>query len=154
MYKLGHGVPKDTTRAAGLFSMACDHDLMNACTQLGALLNDGDGIPKDKERALALQVKACLAKEGADASACTFIGYRYYAADGVALNYEKANAFYLMGCQGGDALGCLNLGIMYRTGRGYERDPRRAVEYLSKACAMGVAAGCRYADQIRQDPDD
>jgi TPR repeat protein len=83
-FEQGRGVDKDKTRAAVLYTRACDGGDVRGCVnvytdacdgghlegcfRLGLLFDDGRGVPQDRARAEDLYAKAC---KGGEASGCT-----------------------------------------------------------------------------------
>ena len=51
--------PRDATRARALFDKACAGGNAQACSNLGLMHNNGDGVPKDRARALGYLKQAC-----------------------------------------------------------------------------------------------
>lgn len=59
LYKDGQGVEKNLTKAAYLYSKACELKEGDGCGALGALYYNGDGVKQDSKKAVALFEKAC-----------------------------------------------------------------------------------------------
>ncbi|MEQ8411191.1 MAG: tetratricopeptide repeat protein [Erythrobacter sp.] len=78
--------------------------------------------------------------------ACTELGRRYVAGDGIAMDFEAAKKFLFPGCFSGSAemvpRACHYLGMMREQGLGYpEGDPRSEVLFR-KACEANYARSC------------
>jgi TPR repeat protein len=52
LYEAGHGVPKDTAKAAVLYAQAAKRGIAPAQNNLGSLYANGDGVPRDAEQAV------------------------------------------------------------------------------------------------------
>ena len=71
----------------GPLAAECDADDADACTRLGYIYNEGDGVPADDARATPLFVRACHL---GDMSGCTMAGYAYGEGRGVERSPERA----------------------------------------------------------------
>lgn len=58
---------KDLTRAAELYTLACDGESLAQCVNLAKVYDAGRGVPKDPAKALALYRKAC---NGGESDGC------------------------------------------------------------------------------------
>ncbi|MEM1008887.1 MAG: hypothetical protein AAGJ35_07755 [Myxococcota bacterium] len=60
LYENGHGVVRNTKRAAKLYKFSCDASWpLEACWRLANLVEKGDGVPKNLEYAASLYKKRC-----------------------------------------------------------------------------------------------
>jgi TPR repeat protein len=59
MFETGSGVEKDVSRAAALFSNACDANDPVGCSDLGHSYLVGNGVEKDLERSKLFFRKGC-----------------------------------------------------------------------------------------------
>jgi TPR repeat protein len=59
MFEMGSGVVKDLSRAAALFSKACDANNPAGCSDLGHSYLVGNGVEKDLEKAKLFFSKGC-----------------------------------------------------------------------------------------------
>ena len=59
LYEGGKGVPKDKTKAAGLYRKACDAGSASGCFALGLMYKWGKGVPQNRVKAAELFRKAC-----------------------------------------------------------------------------------------------
>jgi TPR repeat protein len=66
-YWSGHGVAKDSARAATLYASACELGDARGCFYAANLYASGDGVATDRERAAQLYAKACA---GGRVAAC------------------------------------------------------------------------------------
>jgi hypothetical protein len=70
---VGQHLTRDLAQAFQGLKQACDGGVGDACLELGAVFETGDGIARDQQRALALYKQACAA--GKD-QACAKVKYR------------------------------------------------------------------------------
>jgi hypothetical protein len=144
-YYLGRGVATDYSRAASLYSRACDAGNSKGCGWLGAMY-EGQGLAKDAARAaamysreVALLSKAC---DAGDPSSCNDIGGRYRYDFWGKKDLVRAAESFSKACDGGSADGCKSLGSMYLEGVGVPKDFYKAVALQTKACNLGDGEGC------------
>ena len=64
--------------------------MAGACTSLGALLANGQGVTKDEAKAFILYQKAC---SGGDTNGCFSVALAYYTGKGVAMTCCRRRAF-------------------------------------------------------------
>lgn len=134
-------LPSAAERLQGL----CDAGDLGACTDLGVLYDDGDGVPKDPMHAVQLYTRAC---EGNFARGCANLGLSYYYGEGVAQNRARAIELFNQACNGGSGRGCTNLGYQYGNGIVVTQDYPRARELYERACNLGEAVGCYNAGTL------
>ena len=91
MYFNGEGVPKDITRAAGLFQKACDGGDLEGCSDLGVRHFNGEGVAKDVAQGTALLRRAC---DAGSTRGCYNLGVMY--SDGK--DAARAAVLYRMAC--------------------------------------------------------
>ena len=139
----GEGVGLDASRAAELFSRACEGGVASGCTDLGILYRKGEGVGLDASRAAELFSRAC---EGGVASGCTDLGILYRKGEGVGLDASRAAELFSRACEGGNATGCINLGLMYYHGVGFAQDRSVAKELFQKACTGGYLEPCEQIE--------
>ena len=72
------------------------------------------------------------------------LGNKYYNADGVALDYEKAVFWYQKAAEQGNADAMLQLALCYRKGHGVDGDQEECVKWLKKSAEKGVAKAQYY----------
>ncbi|KAF9340441.1 hypothetical protein BGZ91_002002 [Linnemannia elongata] len=99
--KEGHGVMKDTSKAAFWYSKAAFNGSAKSQSNLGILYIKGDGV--EKNNALAMQWLVMAAKQG-NTSAQFSLGCMYYRDEGVPENRNKAMAWLSKAAKGGYAL--------------------------------------------------
>ena len=93
-YRVGEGVPQDSTQAVYWYRKAAEQGHANAQNTLGAFYNSGEGTPQDYKQAVYWYRKAA---EQGHATAQYNLGNRYYNGEGVTKDgnialywYEKA----------------------------------------------------------------
>lgn len=134
------GGVSDHRRAAGYYEQGCGQGSARACTNLGVMFENGQGVYKDPVKAAELYLKGC---EGQDPIGCTWLGLLYQRGSGVLESPVKACELFRRGCEGDHAVGCTHLGIHYETGEGIDRDLGRAGRYYSQGCQGRHGPGCR-----------
>ena len=80
-----------------------------------------------------------LAKNG-DARAQSYLGYMYYAGDGVDRDYSQAVQWYRKAAAQGDRDAEYNLAVAYAFGNGVDQDYAEAVKWYRKAAGQDLAA--------------
>jgi TPR repeat protein len=98
---LGHLLYKQMRYAQA--DLACVSGNAGACTLLGNMNEDGEGVAKDDARAAGLYSKAC---DGGDADGCSYLGNLYRFGVGVAEDPDKARQLFTKSCNMGDQMGC------------------------------------------------
>lgn len=126
--------------AAELFDKACKLGMALSCSNLGAMLLDGDvGVPKDQARATQLLEDACKADDGLG---CSNLGVVYRDALGVTADPARAQQLFLKACDHDWGGGCDNAGIALYSGDGVPADKKRSVALFEKACANNDEPRC------------
>jgi TPR repeat protein len=126
--------------AVELFDKACKLGMVLSCSNLGAMLLDGDvGVPKDQARATKLFEDACSTDDGLG---CSNLGVVYRDALGVKADRARALQLFLKACDHDWSGGCDNAGIALYSGDGVPADKKRAVELFEKACASSDEPRC------------
>lgn len=59
MYQNGLGVPMQIREAASLYTLSCNYNFPNGCSNLGNLYRQGLGVPKNLALARQLLTKGC-----------------------------------------------------------------------------------------------
>lgn len=122
------------------YAEKCEANDLNACTYLGILARNGEGMKVDLDLALALLTKAC---DGGTAKGCAALADMFDKGLGVKQDRRRATALYQTACTGGDLLGCSNLGVSKLRGYGTTpSDAFAAVNLWIKACDGNVAVAC------------
>ncbi|KAG0376719.1 hypothetical protein BGX24_007313 [Mortierella sp. AD032] len=98
LHEEGHGVMKDSMKAASWYRKAADQGLKDAQSCLGTLYVKGDGI--QKSNALALQWFVKAAEQG-DTSAQFNLGCMYFTGEGVPVHNGRAMTWFKKAAQGG-----------------------------------------------------
>lgn len=125
--------------AAGYYEKACDRGVAAACTNLGLLHLNGEGVAKDESRATALFDKSCAA---GNAQACSLLGGQYLMGRGTAKDVTKSIAYYNKACDAGWANACSVLAAFYTEGKSVPRDDAKAAINHTKACDGGILESC------------
>jgi TPR repeat protein len=117
---------------------------------LETLKQQAERIPTDPAKAAALLEHRC--GQGV-AAACTDLGERYRAGEGLAKDETRALGLFEKACAGGDADGCGYWGEALARGRGMPRDPVRAVKALGLACEGDDAWSCSELAYLLEEGD-
>jgi len=117
------------TQAADAYRRACDEGSAKACTNLGFMYKNGQGVPRDFQRAGRLYRQGC---DGGNALGCTNLGIMYWN-NSLPKDDTVAADLFLRGCDGGDSRGCREIAFMYERGQGVQRDLRRAADFYAQA---------------------
>ncbi len=125
---------------AWMYRRACEGGVAEACHNLGAMAEAGEGRPPDAAMAAAAYERAC--RSGASRG-CTALGVLFTQGRGVEQDDAKAAALYARACDEGDAHGCTLLGVATAQGLGRPMDVAAAAALFERACAAGDADGCR-----------
>ena len=135
----------DYTRAAAVFSKACDSGYADGCHELGHMY-EGYGLAKDASRAAMLYSReaAILSRrcDEGDVSVCFDMAEEYDLGFYVTQDYGRASMLYSKVCFAGKAEACNKLGEMYASGQGVPEDQFKANSFYSKACNSGDPQGC------------
>jgi hypothetical protein len=102
-YAFGEGVPKDETRATGLYEHACDMKDPSACVFAGQMHEFARGVDKDDAKAARLYERACDMQW---ATGCYNLGIMYERGTGVPQDRVKAGDLYQMACTAGAKTAC------------------------------------------------
>jgi len=156
MSRDARGGPRDLTRAADLFKIACEADgdveksIQSACVNLGRAMYDGLGTKVDHEGAVTLFRTACDHPNDPMPIACAALGVAY--SDGVGVDgkdIDKAEQLFRRSCNDAYAAACVLVGATYeqkRNGRQSE-NLSTALEFYDKACNLDKHFGCyEFAD--------
>lgn len=148
------GGPRDLTRAAELFQIACKEGIDRACVDLGALLySDEPEREEDAVRAVVFFDQGCskvdlthLPAEGAHelADACERLGHAYEAGVGVIPPQKdpaKAEKYYDLACRAKHAAGCVSQGNLAASTKA-KADLERAAALYDTACKLDARQGC------------
>ncbi len=83
--------------------LSCDDGNATACSNLGFMYQNGEGVTRDLARAASLYQQAC---DGGNTLACYNLGMFYEHGEGVPQNSARAASFYQHACDGGLARAC------------------------------------------------
>ena len=111
LYGRGEGVGLNASRAAALFSRACEGGFAPGCTNLGTMYDEGEGVGVDKERATELYRRAC---DGGDAMGCFNLGRMYYRGVGIAQDRAIAIELFQKACKGDYTEHCEQLESLWK----------------------------------------
>jgi len=150
-YMDGIGVAKDGKEAARIFGEMCERppdpddtdaapNISRACSLLGALYSEGNGVKADPARAVELTRRGC---DQGDSFGCFNMGIFYKVGQGVDKDPAQSADFFNRACTASDAEGCYQLGLFYETGQGVGGiDRRRAHTLFAQACKGGYQEAC------------
>ena len=99
LYDSGHGVARNSTRAAAWYRRAAMQDHARAQTNLGAMYVRGEGVAKDYETAFDWMQRA--ASQGI-AHAQLNLGMMYAGANGTAMSYVQAYMWFTLAANRGN----------------------------------------------------
>ena len=133
-YLEGRGVPRDVSKALGLFRKAAKQGLAVAQNDLGRMYANGRGVAQDNREAVEWYRKA--AEQGI-VTAQYNLGVHYEKGLGVAQDNREAAEWYRKAAEQGLAIAQHNLGIRYASGRGVIKSESLAVEWYRKAAEQG-----------------
>lgn len=125
MYKNGHGVREDDTRAVELFTTALRRDPNNsmAAYNIGNAYETGEGVPVDIGWARAHYV---LAFNAGDADAAAELGRLHAEGIGTIVDPSAAVEWYSRGTAGGSLSATVSLADAYLDGSGVDVNPAMA----------------------------
>ncbi len=135
-----HGGDENLELAAVYYRQGCAAGDARACTNLGVMFENGQGVYGDEVKAAELYDDGC---EGGDSLGCTYLGFMYQGGRGVPESPVKAYEMFRLGCEAAHSVACTHLGISYETGKGVKVDYGRAGRFYSQGCAGHHAPGCR-----------
>ncbi len=113
-------------------------------------------LPTSAQAQLTEQLYQSACDDG-DTSACLVFGLMSEVGEGVAQDFERAQALYRTACENGELVGCTNLGLMYAEGRGGPADPDEARGRFEIACEGDEEFACDLLDYLNDqdvDPDE
>lgn len=109
--------------AAANYMRACNI-FAKACTNLGFMFNNGQGVKKSHLLAAELYERGC---NDGNALGCTNLGIMYWK-DELRGDHKRAAELFDRACRGGDSAGCRGLGFLYEHGDVVAADKTRAAE--------------------------
>ncbi|CAI8047082.1 Cytochrome c oxidase assembly factor 7 [Geodia barretti] len=132
MHYVGHGVPKDLSKALSIFETACEKGSSGACNNAGLVWKTSrPDVQADYSRAAEFFHRAC---NGGHKNGCFNLSALYLQGSSlVPKNMPKALEFSLRSCELGHPYGCANAARMYLLGDGVETDAGKAEELKKKA---------------------
>jgi len=138
-FETGRSLPRDLTRAAGLYEQACELGDLEACTIVGSMYHTGQGVTRDAARAVRFHERAC---DGGELLGCESLGLMYETGSGVLQDYSRAAALYRDACEGDLATACNRVGLLLQNGQGVPANPEGALDRFAEACDGGNLEGC------------
>ena len=126
----GNSSDRDYKKVLYYYKKACDGNVYEACSDLGAMYHSGKGVKKDYKKAVELFDKAC---DGGYADGCSNLGYMYDYGKGVKMDITRAMGYYRRACDAGSWVACRN----FASGLQASGDRARAAQYYKKACELG-----------------
>jgi TPR repeat protein len=137
-----NGTGKDYKKALALLQPACDAKNGRACSALGSMYANADGVPEDKSKAGDLYKTAC---DLGEMRGCDRLADLYIAGQG-GLPQDRKRGFdlYLKACEGGLPSGCSDVANAYLVGYGVARSRGDACKYAQKACTGNDGDGCAW----------
>lgn len=96
-----------------------------ACTNLGFMFNNGQGVEKSHLLAAGWYERGC---NNGNALGCVNLGIMYWKQEIPGDPYKRAAELFDQACRGGDGGGCRGLGFIYENGYGVAMDKARAAE--------------------------
>ena len=132
MYRYSRGRSEDLVYAMSLFERSCGAEDARACSYLGRMHQDGEGVPSDNARARSYYVTACEL----DYFYCNDLAYFYEMGYGGPQDYVQAAKYYGFACDDGEAIACKNLALAYRAGRGVDVSSKLDAQYSERACEL------------------
>jgi TPR repeat protein len=136
-YWVGRGVERLRIEGAVFYELGCDAGFAPACTRLGVVTAQGQGIPLQAEVAARAWSRACVELE--DATGCMFHGLALSSGVGVAVDREAALAAFDRSCGAGWPEGCLHRADLRVT---LARGAAGGRRVLRLACDAGDGTGC------------
>lgn len=118
---------------------ACNDGDPDACHEVGAMFESGQGVERDPMRASIYYERAC---NGGAMQACAALGMMHLRGGGVTMDRRRAVALLERACDGDEGSACATLGLQYANGRTLEQDLERAAELLGRACDLNDLGGC------------
>lgn len=127
----------DVKRYVKLLQRICRGGIIESCTELANMYENGDRVAKNKEKALGFMQRACAwsMKKGEAGNHCYFAGLGYERGEYVKQDIEKAIEAYQYACQISDenSAACERLGVLHEN---YRQDMRSALKWYEKACNL------------------
>ena len=115
--------------AAASFQIACDNLNPKACTDLGVMYRQGEGVKRNFPLAAQLLLRGC---DGGNGLGCNNLGLMYWYGV-MPKDDDRAVALFQRGCDEGDHNGCRVLGFMYEKGQGVTKDLNLAAMFYQKS---------------------
>lgn len=134
-----HNEPEPLKQENAKLAQDCQQERLDACVELAARYQVGEGVPKNLKTAVSLYDKGC---EGNNAKACAGLGMLYAKGSGVQVDKERAKNLLSKACDNGFAKACFILGGLFKSGEVGRKDEVQSVKLFEKACEGGDGMGC------------
>ncbi len=121
---------KDYKKVLYYYKKACNGNDYIACSDLGIMYENGEGVKKDYKKAIELFDKAC--NSGIEYG-CNNLGKMYAYGKGVKIDITRAMGYFRRACDASSWMACGNFASLLEDGS----DRARAVQYYQKACELG-----------------
>ena len=141
----------NTAEGANAYEQACEAGNPLACTNLGYIVQNGEGRAVDLDASVRLYRQACLGTlcSGRNDLGCVNLGRMYRDGIGVTQDAQRAIALFRDVCRRGDpanaenaARACSAAGTTSIYGKGVKPDIPVALALLEKGCSGGDTMGC------------
>jgi TPR repeat protein len=131
-------------KALPLATGACHAGVAAACTDLGSIYENGQGVRQDERKAKELYRQAC---DGGSARGCTLLGDQNEHPGPLHTDAAHALVLYRRGCDGGYASGCTKVAGLYEgfVAGAPPADFIQAASFALRGCSGGDAEGCLIA---------
>jgi hypothetical protein len=133
-YKNGQGIPKDSSKAVEIFTLASDLGYSDAQYNLGFCYENGDGVPRDIKKAIELYR---LAIDQGHPTAKNNLGFCYKKGCGVEKDLSKAIVLFTLAADQNDCFAQYNLGFCYQNGEEVPKDLKKSREFFTLAANQG-----------------
>ena len=135
MYRDGHRVPPNVSRAKALFEQAAAGGHIGAAFELGLAFRDGRGTPPDQQQAMVWLTKAA---EGNYDWAQYELGLLHQTGANGVPNAEAALLWWRRAAEQGNGRAAATAGILLKDGEGILNDTTEASHWLRLAVVQGV----------------
>jgi serine/threonine-protein kinase len=136
---IGFRCARSAQGASQALKAACARGEMSACTNLGEMYADGQGVAENDSAAVPLLRRAC---DGGHMRGCARLGAIYAETNGAYADPKGAIRLLSKGCDAEEAAACSQLAFLYLTGQGVPANKAEAIVLLQKACDAGKADTC------------
>lgn len=135
-YDHGYAGVVDKQKAASYYMKGCELNNGTACNNIGNSYMDGAGVVKNLDLAETYLQKAIRI----GSNAYNNLGYLYEMKG----DLQKAESYYIQGCERKDPTACSNLGYLYQK----EKKFTAAYNQFIKACNLAHGSACHAASMM------